>query len=721
MKKPHSVSPEISWIFCLFGLWALFNYRILFLGHSFVLKDASLLFYPLWAWGARAFQSGHIPLWNPDAGFGTPYACDPESALWYPPLRLFFWLLSPGDAFRFCLAAHRLFGMMGFYLYMRGRGRSPQASFLSAFCFGFSIHAVSAASCSPLAFTFAWLPWIFHFLKKHLEGKKTSWLFLSIGLAMQMAAGYPIVSYLTLLVLGLETLPLLLCGPQVERKKVLGLLGSIFPALLYNAAWFLPFVEFKPFSNLAVRSEMKWDLSLQALGTWFNPFLLGHPFHSGEGFLIELSSFFIGLPVVAWITWALIRRKIGGSGIPVLAAVLILSLGGWLAHGVSAWIPLYGLVVRSGYWVPLVVFLASRLAADSAEAVLDVENRGFGLAWFTAGLGTYLMAVALGVPMDLWSLWASLALFLLAGFESARRYRAALLTAALFASLWPAAQGVQFTLPKEFLEEPSGMALRMEKPGRIYEPFTVVEGAKSFWGRNLEEACESSKNSMISNWPLAFGKEECFFYESFFLKKYFEWCFSSMRYSLTVSRKVLDYLGVRYILGRQDFPDFKDLSRKGELLPLSENPKENTKWFSIAKAYPQVGWGVDLAKLDQKGMDLETSCFISKQGLIGSYALRMVREMERNPNRVVLEAAGKGRAFLASSEMDYPGWIAEVAGKPIPVEEVNYGFRGVVLGEGEEVVTMSYRPGTFRLGCFLMLLACGIWIGIGVRQIRSYR
>jgi len=502
-------------------------------------------------------------------------------------------------------------------------------------------------------------------------------------------------------------------------KRLAGLIAAVLPAIFFNSAWMLPFAEFKPLSNLEMRFNLRADLPIRALATWLNPFLLGHPLHSGQGFLIELSSFFVGLPTIGCFLWALFRRKIPLNGIFFLVLLVLMALGGWFGSFLRSWVPFYSLVVRSGYCVPLVVFAASRLGAQGFESVIGEGKTGF--PWLVLALLIYGSALGFGVPADLGSFWVSLVFFVFAGLKISPPLRMTLLSASLFASIWPAAQGSQFTLPKDYLDEPSGFASRMSKPGRIYEPFTVEESSKFVWGRSFEDACEASKNAMFSNWPLTFGKEESFLYESYFVKSYFDWCFSSMRFSPVVSRKILDYLDVRYVLGRQKFQDFKDLTQKGDPFPLSENPLENAKWRSVTTGFPPSGWANDLERLGQKGMDLESACFVSRPGAVGSYTKRRVLEKNRTSNLVELEAKGKGRALLVSSETAYPGWIGESDGKKKALENVNYGFRGVVLEDGEEEVALRYQPTTFRLGCFLMLLACGFWGALLFQFVRTMR
>jgi len=72
-----------------------------------------------------------------------------------------------------------------------------------------------------------------------------------------------------------------------------------------------------------------------------------------------------------------------------------------------------------------------------------------------------------------------------------------------------------------------------------------------------------------------------------------------------------------------------------------------------------------------------------------------------SPNKVIVDATGPG--VLVLSDSWYPGWVASVNGVVVNVEEVNYMFRGVEIGEGENEIVFSYEPKTFYYGLIITL------------------
>jgi hypothetical protein len=64
-------------------------------------------------------------------------------------------------------------------------------------------------------------------------------------------------------------------------------------------------------------------------------------------------------------------------------------------------------------------------------------------------------------------------------------------------------------------------------------------------------------------------------------------------------------------------------------------------------------------------------------------------------NRVEIDVAGVQAGILVLHDLYYPGWIAEVDGKPVPILRTDSLFRGVEVGEGHHRVVFKYEPFSF--------------------------
>lgn len=66
------------------------------------------------------------------------------------------------------------------------------------------------------------------------------------------------------------------------------------------------------------------------------------------------------------------------------------------------------------------------------------------------------------------------------------------------------------------------------------------------------------------------------------------------------------------------------------------------------------------------------------------------------PGRVEVVADSTGGGLLTLHDIYYPGWIADIDGKPAPILRAEILFRGVEVPPGTHHVTFRFAP--FSLG-----------------------
>ncbi|HVZ80672.1 MAG TPA: hypothetical protein VHE12_07715 [bacterium] len=732
----------------LLGLVLVFYGRVLWGHQTFVFVDASRFFYPLWKWGSGVLAQGFIPLWNPDAQFGTPYLADPQMACAYPPIFLLYSFLSPVNAFNALVILHHFWALWGFWAFVRRQGFSAPASLLGSFLFGFSLHLV-CSSWTPVALmTISWIPWVFLSADKVFRGERGGFLALSLAWAMQFAAGYPVLVYLTALAVGAHFVWMGLAqgtktpSPLREEGKgdrdhffpwhsflpgkgkggtslykkwnwTLVLAGAGLLAVAYNLVWGLPFLEMTGLSNYENGAIRYHDLGWWDLATLLNPFDQGHPLLSNyHGPHYWVSTFFVGLPALGLLAWGFWRRAFARTSWGLLLVFLVLSLGVLkVGHLLGKIIPGLNMVVHSGFWLSLFVFWVAWMAAESAEALVGgpASRSGRHLwAGLLAALGLAALVIApvlMPVPWAL-SLAAGFALFFLKG----PRVRWWALGTSVFLALFIPAQSLNILLDRDYYEEPPKTLSALTEPGRAFFTPPLLARSIHLQGADMKDAYDGAKRNVYPNWPLAYGREEAPIYNTLQLRHSADWTFQALRVSKKVSRNVLDYLGIRYLFGKADLPGLKKIEGTGDVA-VYRVEKSSRKWFSVRKALP-AGDSLeeDLKKVDERGLDLTQDCFVADKPREGNYAVREVVRTAWGPDAVGLEAKGKGRAFLVSSETAYPGWKVSVNGKERSLELVDHAFRGLVLEDGETTAQLTFKPNSFRVGLFMTLLVLGSWI-----------
>lgn len=85
---------------------------------------------------------------------------------------------------------------------------------------------------------------------------------------------------------------------------------------------------------------------------------------------------------------------------------------------------------------------------------------------------------------------------------------------------------------------------------------------------------------------------------------------------------------------------------------------------------------------------------------------------KRTANSVVIDAKLTCRGMLILAETWYPGWLATVDGRSVPIDQAYLALRGVVLEKGDHHVEFHYRPASALIGAVLsaigILGACGL-------------
>ncbi len=105
----------------------------------------------------------------------------------------------------------------------------------------------------------------------------------------------------------------------------------------------------------------------------------------------------------------------------------------------------------------------------------------------------------------------------------------------------------------------------------------------------------------------------------------------------------------------------------------------------------------------------------------GSASAGRAQIVSYEDERVVVRASSKGSGVLVLSDNNFPGWKAEVDGRPADVEQVDYLFRGVRIGPGSHTVEFRYEPLSWTIGWIistisLAVLAVAVIVGIRRRR-----
>jgi hypothetical protein len=132
----------------------------------------------------------------------------------------------------------------------------------------------------------------------------------------------------------------------------------------------------------------------------------------------------------------------------------------------------------------------------------------------------------------------------------------------------------------------------------------------------------------------------------------------------------------------------------------------------VISAFPLQDDGlVPVAKFDSvtvyKNDFRQPRAWIQSNSDFSSDVVAPVTSLVWRPNEILVDATGPG--FLVLSEVIYPGWVAEIDGKPAKIDLIGGLLRGVQLPLGNHRITFNFRPITFYSG----LVLCALGLGLG--------
>jgi hypothetical protein len=730
-----------------------FYYPLVFLGRALVDYDAFVYFYPQRVFLARSLLAGRIPLWDPDLFLGAPFLANPQTAVLYPPSWLF--LLGPVQTvYTVQLVLHAF--LAAFFTYLLARrafGTVPLAAAIGGLAYAFGGFAVGQVGHLNQISAAAWLPAVLLAYNRFAVTRRVKWLGLgALALALQLFAGHPQETYMTLIVLGVFGV---VTAPWRSRWLFGCGLGGVVICLLgacAAAAQLLPTLELTPLSIRgagvnwadAVASSLPAYLAVRAL---LPPYWINVPYTEYLGY--------VSVTAMTLAALAILR----GRTRPVLFGAILCALGIALALGENN--GYYGLAFGSipGFdtfrvparWLLLWDFGAAVLAALGADwigrgARIYLRSRWLwprlallvlflvmGLAWqqsngepfparrtplLFAGLAVATVAVGalphLGRPVLALTLLAALTggeLWAAANFSPARQAPPAAFTDGQLVD-WFRAQGI----------DDQQRLLSLARPEYVPAVEPAVRAQLAGYPSSLVDqvlVAQKWHDTLTPNVPLQFGLNTVDGYDGGVLPL-LRWLHLSglivqsprpdgvllTRLEDLPSDRTLDLLGVRYLVANSSaqprpglqLVDFGDLRLfvRPDRVPLS---------LVVFGSTPVADEDSALSRMAASDFDpnrevvLEGAGNASAAGAAPVAVTPDVATPEHWRAHVSLQQAG----YLLQREAWYPGWKARVDGVDVPLLRADSLFRAVALSPGEHDVDISFESSSFRRGALFSI------------------
>jgi hypothetical protein len=674
--------------------------------------DVYFYFYPNILHALRSLAAeGSGLLWNPFQNCGQPFFANIETGLVYP-LHLLFLVLDPHRALRAVLFGNLVIGGVGSYGLGRELGASRVAALGGALAFVLGTSAYHVTLWMPtVQAPFVWLPAAMWCCERLIAapGLRRA-LLLGWVLGLALLPGHPqFVLFLCQMVM----LRLVWsCFDAAERRRLpraaAGVIGAFLLMLLLGAVQYLPAQE------LVAESVRSGSLRPQEIAPQGN--LTFTQLAGAIRMHIAQIPFAIEPAIVAATALAGgTRRRVAFFYAIAGVLFLLLSLGeatpiGHLYHqtppGRLFREPLR-LMLVTGFCVSVLIGLA-----------IDGLARG---GWRPLGLA---LAAALGLRLWVGSFspseWLLTGGILAAGLVGARKpaarpiARIAIVGAlTLGPVLVPHLPGVRHAADDSPLRE---HALVFERLRARMTPQDRVHLARPHADPGFQD-----KSATLFAVPATTD------YELQVTRRYAEYLVMLLQgkpletvnqiyftglFPLAIQWPLVHLAAARYLAIAEgpaaDFGPFRAAHLKridgDHSIGVYENPGALPRAYYVPQIAVEPDAGARLRRLAAGSEDRRRLALVGAVpgsgflGVPGNQAIAEARFTADDPERVVLEVQTPERGFLFLADQFFPGWSAEVNGKPADILVGNHAFRLVEVPKGPARVEFRYSPARVWLG-----------------------
>lgn len=628
---------------------------------SLYAEDISSIYYPFKFLFYQMGQEGKLFFWDPYvfSGFSNLGA-----GYFYPPGFLFF-LLHPDRALLYTCWLHIFLGAAFLFAYLRTQGLETYESVIGALLFALSGFMLSETRHVEILEIAAWLPFLFLCWDK----RKDHPLYLTLGaltLGLMLLAGNPQMAYLAGLVLSLKAFWDFWSPENRKAEVVVSWLWIIIIALLLSAVQLMTNL---PLMRLATRQCLQ-GVDFANTGSWaiskimpfFFPALYPHMTSGGE-----LDCYFATLGVIMAVIGMFIAGRRKWFWIFLLFFSLLAALGpkGGVNTLLSLIIPVHKLT-RAPY--RFLLFAGFALSVLAAYGFNGLKKANFKLALF-------------------WGVLVGGEIFLLS------------------------LNALPFRLV-DYSRVPQEVALAKQKEAQTVYPARCLCLNADCYNHGIYW-----KLSEISGYyPLVphYYMEYLWYSQNdrFPTQKDYQFItrFSSCLFTKVFSHQ-MELLNLKYVCFRPNADTLKvtQLRDSGRRFFLAGDFKEIPEAPKLLAAIQAPDFKPYSTVLYQQAPD-----FPNRQKVEGK-----IRLLSYRPDRIELEAENRFPNLLVLSEVDFPGWQAEVDGKKTPIYRADYIFRSIGLPPGKHRVIFSYRPVGLRQG--LLVSLAGLFLLLGGYFIKRRR
>ncbi|MEW6619642.1 MAG: YfhO family protein [bacterium] len=728
----------------IIGLLIIFFFGyVLFTDLTFVYRDFSRYFYPLYHYGVLCLKQGILPFWNPYVYCGMPFFALIQLAIFYP-ISIIFYLFPFMLSLKLFIVIHYFLAGVFVYFLMRHWNLCISSALISSLTYIFSGYMLSCIDLTNTLTSVTWIPIIFFLYSIAIKSNGLIFTLLSgTALGIQLLGGDPVVFYLSLITLFLWTLWYF--SFKAMRRYFLVVLIALGLTLFQT----LPFFELTLLSTrgkgVGLNEATKWAFSQYEFLNLIVPF-----FNEANTLLHQqfFKSLHLGiLPLLFSLIAIFFRqqRKLVIFWIIILISFITVSYGGNLYKFFYKHIPLFNMMRYPIKSFCIINFSISILAGFGFQYLLgNLEQKKRSLlvlpaislmvvcilCWIKGGfflfkevnelfgyfhspcLGIFLLCIFcfliyVGNRMKLWLF--SAVVISLVSFE-------------LMIFGWPLNPVINQNI---YNYVPETVKVIKSKDGFyrfLLEPKTEKR-YREVTAKSFLEASEKMQSVLAPNMGMYYFLFDAYGYEAIPIVDYDRFIYFLKNVPLPNTWKLISMINVKYIISEDIIKGLNlvcVIKDKDRIVRIYENKGVLPRAYLVAKVRvvknrKEAFKAVISASFDPTKEVILESPISNPQSPISNLQSR-VEIINYQPNKIILNASSSVDCFLFMSETYYPGWKAYVDGQKTEIYRANYIFRAIKFPKGNHQVEFVYFPLSFKTGLFgslltLILMVIGVVTG----------
>ena len=698
---------------------------------NFLITDPVRQQYPWKNFSIAEFKQGQIPTWNPYSFSGTPNLANFQSSVFYP-LNTILFLFSFQYAWSFFVMLQPLLAGIFMYLYLRSLRLDAYSSFFGGIVFAFGGFFATWLEWGTVIHTGLWLPLILLSIDKILNyvdqdklkfsifnfkiPKYIAWTGAFIFSSVACVFGGHLQTLFYIFVFSIIYAILRIFQNKQKLKKAVILISSLFISFLITSVQLLPTLKFinlsgRGFDQLVWQKE-GWFIPYKHLVQFMIPDFFGNPStlnYWGTWNYGEMTSFLgVGSLILALVALFFVRRKIVLFYFITVFIVLVLVTPSFISK-----IPFILSIpfISTAQPTRLIYLLGFCVSALSAIGLNYVYLKGsfkrviipiviigtlfvliFGFTFIGTNFGIEVINIKIAQRNIFFPglIFVVSSVLILATTLVKKKFKPFFLVLIiivlvfdLFRFSWKfnTFSDAKYLYPNTpsigYIKKNIGEYRIATNDARILPPnFSIMHKIPSVEGYDplyIERYAQfiSAINRNEPDVSPPFGFNRIIRIENF-------------------SSNLIDLLSIKYVLSLSDLNinNFEKVFEEGET-KIYENKNVLPKAFFVDSVIMTKGEQEAINAMFSKDFDPLKKAVIEEKIPVSNFSKGSVKVINYMPNKIELESKNKDVGFLVLTDSYYPSWTVFIDGKKEKIYRTNFNFRGIIVPEGNHLITFE--------------------------------